>query len=127
METLFDVDAQQLERCKLLKPLLKQSNQLFDKIVFNFPHVGAGEKDEARNVKLNQVLLLRFLRSAQPFLSASVNTGTKESADSDHESLPSDPDSDDETQQAAADSSGVRGSVLLTLFTCKPYDMWTLP
>lgn len=127
METLFDVDAQHLERCRLLKPLLKQPNKLFDKIVFNFPHVGAGEKDEARNVKLNQVLLLRFLRSAQPFLAASVTTDMKESADSDAESLPSDPDSGDESQQAAANSSGVRGSVLVTLFTCKPYDMWTLP
>lgn len=40
----------------------------FDRIIFNFPHVGKGIKDEARNVAENQALLIGFFRSAMPML-----------------------------------------------------------
>ena len=40
----------------------------FDCIVFNFPHVGLGIKDEAVNIQRNAALLLRFLHSAAPLL-----------------------------------------------------------
>merc|ERR1712157_548390 len=36
----------------------------FDRIVFNFPHVGLGIKDQAHNVTANQRLLLGFFRGA---------------------------------------------------------------
>ncbi|GAA97316.1 uncharacterized protein L969DRAFT_87250 [Mixia osmundae IAM 14324] len=62
MTVLFDVDATRLDKCKALK------GKRFDRIVFNFPHTGSGEKDQARNVRTNQVLLLGFLRSAADFL-----------------------------------------------------------
>lgn len=38
-------------------------------MVFNFPHVGMGHKDEGRNVLANQALLIRFLVAVAPCLS----------------------------------------------------------
>ncbi|PWZ02131.1 hypothetical protein BCV70DRAFT_185987 [Testicularia cyperi] len=40
----------------------------WSKVWFGFPHVGAGHKDETRNVLANQLLLLRFLISVAPYL-----------------------------------------------------------
>lgn len=131
--------------------------------MFNYPHVGKcigaskglrcltsyvglGEKDEERNVKLNQILLLRFLRSAKPFLKegTSLSVAGKRKApsgnakpskrqkkgedDGDSEELPSDPEDDDD----ASEDNRVMpldgpGTVLITLFTCKPYCLWSLP
>jgi len=41
----------------------------YDRIIFNFPHAGAGIKDQARNVFTNQQLLLGFFQSSQSLLS----------------------------------------------------------
>jgi 25S rRNA (uracil2634-N3)-methyltransferase len=41
---------------------------LFDLIIFMFPHVGFGIKDQNKNVQENQKLLKRFLVSAKEFL-----------------------------------------------------------
>jgi 25S rRNA (uracil2634-N3)-methyltransferase len=40
----------------------------FDRIVFNFPHCGAGIKDQDVNVRTNQDLLVGFFGSATPLL-----------------------------------------------------------
>lgn len=40
----------------------------WSRIVFNFPHVGKGITDQDRNVRENQVLLLRTLKSVKPLL-----------------------------------------------------------
>ncbi|KAJ1723056.1 hypothetical protein LPJ53_002582 [Coemansia erecta] len=59
----FDVDATSLAQAQVLgdKPR-------FSHIVFNFPHAGAGIKDQARNIACNQTLLMGFFQSAIPFL-----------------------------------------------------------
>lgn len=112
---LFDVDAGALESVKAIK------GKVFDRIVFNYPHVGLGEKDEARNIRFNQALCLRFFRSAAPFLELgamprSVTSGQKrkrvEGLDSDEEELVSQDD---------------RGSILITLRDAKPYSEWNIP
>ncbi|KAJ2779671.1 Meiotic nuclear division protein 1 [Coemansia javaensis] len=61
---LFGVDGTQLARHKRLRA------RRFSRIVFNFPHVGLGIKDQDRNVRANQELLLGFFRSARPLLAA---------------------------------------------------------
>lgn len=112
---LFDVDAGALETVKALK------GKTFNRIVFNYPHVGLGEKDEARNIRFNQTLCLRFFRSAAPFLELgemprSVTSGKKrkrtEGMDSDEEEIASQED---------------RGSILITLRDAKPYSEWNIP
>lgn len=72
---LFGVDAGSLLAHKGLQKVTKsiKSNTYpasWNKIVFNFPHVGAGHKDESRNVLANQLLLIRFLISAAPLLNS---------------------------------------------------------
>ncbi|KAI9209919.1 uncharacterized protein BJ171DRAFT_418261 [Polychytrium aggregatum] len=59
---LFGIDATKLEGYRKLR------NKRFDKIVFNFPHAGAGIKDQDRNIQINQELLSSFFLSALPFL-----------------------------------------------------------
>ncbi|KAJ3169142.1 hypothetical protein HDU88_000934 [Geranomyces variabilis] len=85
----FGVDATALEKWKAGKP--KQ----FSKIVFNFPHVGAGLKDKLRNIDANQSLIHAFLLSACTLL----------------------------TPHPTA-SPPVPGEILITLKTGDPYDLW---
>ncbi|WWD15590.1 hypothetical protein CI109_100012 [Kwoniella shandongensis] len=59
----FGVDAGALEKCKSLGKGRKWS-----RVVFNFPHVGAGITDQDRNILTNQHMLLRMFRSVQPYL-----------------------------------------------------------
>jgi 25S rRNA (uracil2634-N3)-methyltransferase len=56
---LYKVDATKLS----LTPELKSKR--FDKIIFNFPHVGAGIKDQDENIRANQHLLLEFFNESQ--------------------------------------------------------------
>ncbi|KNE56591.1 hypothetical protein AMAG_02385 [Allomyces macrogynus ATCC 38327] len=55
---MYDVDATALDKAALLK------GRTFSKIVFNFPHVGLGIKDQDRNIRANQALILKFLQSS---------------------------------------------------------------
>ncbi|KAK8870116.1 hypothetical protein IAR55_000686 [Kwoniella newhampshirensis] len=59
----FGVDAGALEKCKSLG-----KGRRWSRVVFNFPHVGAGITDQDRNILTNQHMLLRFFRSVQPYL-----------------------------------------------------------
>ncbi|KAI8616555.1 hypothetical protein BC830DRAFT_1117637 [Chytriomyces sp. MP71] len=59
---LHDVDASKLSKTKSLK------GRKFDVIAFNFPHVGAGIKDQDRNIMENQKLIASFITSALAFL-----------------------------------------------------------
>eukprot|EP00158_Paraphelidium_tribonemae_P001474 Partr_v1_DN24433_c1_g1_i1_m66646 putative Domain of unknown function (DUF2431) len=67
---LSGIDGTQLEK------YLKRDNPVdkWEKIVFNFPHVGAGIKDQERNVIANQQLIFKFMESAKHFL-AHPSTG----------------------------------------------------
>eukprot|EP00038_Savillea_parva_P012758 m.206766 g.206766 ORF g.206766 m.206766 type:complete len:289 (-) comp23475_c0_seq1:247-1113(-) len=56
-EVHYRVDATQLHECPHL-------DGPYDTIVFNFPHCGLGIKDKARNVAVNQALVVGFARSA---------------------------------------------------------------
>ncbi|KAI9149750.1 hypothetical protein H9P43_009929 [Blastocladiella emersonii ATCC 22665] len=55
---LFGIDATALNKVPALK------GKTFSKIVFNFPHVGLGIKNQDRNVRANQELLLKFFKSS---------------------------------------------------------------
>ncbi|KAJ3158307.1 hypothetical protein HDU86_003016 [Geranomyces michiganensis] len=87
----FGVDATALEKWKAGKP------KKFSKIVFNFPHVGAGLKDKFRNIEANQSLIHSFLLSACTLLAPH-------------------PTADPPTT----------GEILITLKTGDPYDLWDI-
>jgi 25S rRNA (uracil2634-N3)-methyltransferase len=56
---LFNVDATALSKTSAFK------GKSFDKIIFMFPHVGLGIKDQDRNIFANQELILNFLKEAK--------------------------------------------------------------
>lgn len=61
---LHGIDATKLDKTKYLK----KSGELFDVILFNFPHVGGKSTDVNRQVRFNQELLVKFFGSAMPLL-----------------------------------------------------------
>ncbi|KAJ3291454.1 hypothetical protein HDU79_002384 [Rhizoclosmatium sp. JEL0117] len=65
VKVFHGVDARDLGKTKALK------GKTFDVIVFNFPHVGLGIKDQDRNVMANQDLISGFFESALKFLKPS--------------------------------------------------------
>ena len=140
---LFSVDAANLERTAEVR----SQPGGWTKVVWNFPHAGAGEKDQARNVALNQALLLRFLRSVSPFLAkgptrvaevAKKGKGKgkdKERAaaedEDDEEGLDLDLGSDGEYAfDGRADEDDERearkGTILITLRDAEPYKTWSV-
>jgi 25S rRNA (uracil2634-N3)-methyltransferase len=108
---LFDVDAGALEKCKALR------NKRFSHIVFIYPHVGLGEKDQDRNVALNQTLILRFLKSAAAFLKEPSTSTVL--ADED-------PPSDVDDVAVRTVKTGA-GSIIIALKEGKPYSLWNVP
>lgn len=88
---LYEIDATKLSSLKVFK------NQRFDKIVFNFPHVGAGIKDQDRNIRSNQVMLKDFFYNAADLLSS---------------------------RQVFNDMND--GEIMVTLKSGNPYDLWDI-
>ena len=95
---LFDVNAMDLAQCKPLK------NRLFHKIIFNFPHIGLGIKDQTRNIVANQELLLHFFHSARPYL---AKAKSEKDSDWTHGSEPS-----------------IQGEIHVTIKSGNPYELW---
>jgi 25S rRNA (uracil2634-N3)-methyltransferase len=99
----FAVDA-----TKLSATLPKQwKGLLFSKIIFNHPHVGAGIKDQDRNVRTNQQLLVDFFKSASGHLV--LPTTENLVLDLEDDAIPV-----------------VQGQIIVTLKQGKPYDLWDL-
>ncbi|GAA5914214.1 25S rRNA (uracil2634-N3)-methyltransferase [Sporobolomyces salmoneus] len=107
----------------------------FDKIVFNFPHVGQGITDQDRNIRTNQTLLLDFYLSASQLLrnGASHLASASKSSSSRLSRSPSPPTLLDEslslpsldpTQLPPPPPPKTRGTILVTLRTQPPYSLW---
>ncbi|KAI8050659.1 uncharacterized protein B0P05DRAFT_480353 [Gilbertella persicaria] len=99
---LFDVDATDFPK------EIKKSK--YTKIVFNFPHAGAGIKDQDRNVIANQKLLNGFFDAASPLLSKSTDQPVETS---DH-------------LRIEDDGPIPEGEIHVTLKTVKPYNLWAV-
>jgi hypothetical protein len=63
---VFEVDAATLHSALAGADLIPAER--FDRIVFNFPHVGSGEQDKEKAVAENQALLIQFLSQTLPLL-----------------------------------------------------------
>ncbi|EON65922.1 hypothetical protein W97_05164 [Coniosporium apollinis CBS 100218] len=62
MSVLYGVDATKLGKRRELR------GKEWDRVVFNFPHVGGKSRDVNRQVRYNQELLVAFFRAALPLL-----------------------------------------------------------
>ncbi|RXK38696.1 hypothetical protein M231_04006 [Tremella mesenterica] len=70
----FEVDSTNLEKCKRI------GKGKWSKVIFNFPHAGAGITDQDRNILSNQHLLLGTFRSVHPFLTSSSSSSSSSSS-----------------------------------------------
>lgn len=113
---LCGVDATKLGACKALR------GRLYDRIVWNFPHVGKGIADQDRNVLENQKTLLAFLAAMPPLLEHGAfprpHSSRKEQRQPD-EDRDRDQDEDEDMQDEKT-----RGTVLVTLRDSPPYTLW---
>ncbi|KAI8970364.1 hypothetical protein BDF20DRAFT_980148 [Mycotypha africana] len=85
----------------------------YTKIVFNFPHAGAGIKDQDRNVLANQKLLKAFFDSVEPLLSKAGEVQEVLNVANDKDT-------------AGGDELIPDGEIHVTLKTCKPYNLWAI-
>ncbi|CAE6499076.1 unnamed protein product [Rhizoctonia solani] len=119
---LFGVDARHLDKTFPLK-----TSKKWDKIVWNFPHVGLSIADQDRNIAANQSTLLGFLASVKPYLaegdvpdSNAKGKGVKKGEDVS--------DEDEESMTLVREGKHkMAGSVLVTLREQEPYTLWDLP
>ncbi|KAI9322748.1 hypothetical protein BX666DRAFT_1898086 [Dichotomocladium elegans] len=125
---LFGIDGTQLEKYKLVK------KNKYTKIIFNFPHAGAGIKDQDHNVRSNQALLNSFFASAAPLLSERGQIRRHQSILDLKEEEVLDED-EKEIRALIAEEEGrwegkeeeeplPDGEIHITIKTCKPYDLW---
>ncbi|CAG8451442.1 6712_t:CDS:2 [Ambispora leptoticha] len=99
---LFEIDGTLLEKYKVLK------GKRFDKIIFNFPHVGMGIKDKDRNILANQKLLQGFFSSSSKFLKSSVLHPAEDVADGEiHVTMKTGPPYDEWNIRKIAKSTGI--------------------
>lgn len=123
---LFGIDARQLDKT------FGKSGKKWDKVVWNFPHVGLGIADRDRNVVANQNVLLGFLKSVKGVLQEGVVPGLHKTGKGkgkgrvEDEVQFSDDDDDVESgrEPGLGDGEKRAGSVLVTLREQEPYTLW---
>ena len=109
---LFGIDATCLEKCKELK------GRRFNRIIFNFPHTGAGIKDEERNIAHNQEMLKKFFACSARFLS-NGESFFKSFSINDDRALPL-------INMEAVEDDEERGEIHVTLKMGNPYEKWNI-
>jgi 25S rRNA (uracil2634-N3)-methyltransferase len=97
----------------------------YNKIVFNFPHVGGLSTDVNRQVRANQELLVAFFKSCQPLLASKSNpVRDRLSEESDIENQYDDLGSD-QIQEDSRDAQAT-GQIIISLFGGEPYSLWNI-
>ncbi|PWN25355.1 hypothetical protein BDZ90DRAFT_234199 [Jaminaea rosea] len=154
----FGVDAAAPLRDVLIKKWCDPSGPTkgFTKVWWGFPHAGGGEKDEARNVAANQLMLCRAFVGLRGVMRRGgkrpryARKGVKgkgkgpkqpqgdEEEDAEDADFPlSDEDEDEPTAFSGTSTSAypprplppshLASSLLITLRPVKPYTLWSLP
>lgn len=139
---VFEMDGTKLHLQKNRSALKKAiDDRLVTKIVFNFPHTGAGIKDRDRNIKDQQLLLRDFLSSSTQFLrdqgppsirrgkhllgrSAIIRSKNSPLSNDDKDAAGIDRDSDSEHE--IEKEKAVVSEILITVWVGDPYDDWNV-
>lgn len=138
---VFGVDGGALEKSKEVG-----KGHRYSRVVFNFPHVGKGITDQDRNVRANQEMLLRTMRSVSPLLTigpsafplVEVKKGGKKKlvakavkrkvfkteVDSDDEAMDEEGEKADAIAPASFMPPNREGTLLITLLDQMPYTLW---
>ncbi|KAH7338577.1 hypothetical protein B0J17DRAFT_657689 [Rhizoctonia solani] len=122
---LFGVDARHLDKTFPLK-----ASKQWDKVVWNFPHVGLSIADQDRNIAANQSTLLGFLASVKPYLAEGAIPGpdAKGKGNKKEEDVSDEDQDEDEGMMSIQERKHkMAGSVLITLREQEPYTLWDLP
>lgn len=130
----FDVDAGALHKCDMVTGTDRNDQRRWSKVWFGFPHVGAGHKDEHRNILANQLLILRFLISVAPYLTkgplpdmiqGKKKRATSEDDDDEEEDIERINDTPDVSNSSVPPKR--QGTVLITIRNVVPYTLWNIP
>ena len=108
------------------KPIRRKAP--YNKIVFNFPHVGGLSKDVNRQVRANQELLVAFFESCRPLLANKSNPVPsdryKAPERSNHEEIYEGSNSDQDQEES--ENARATGEVIVSLFDGEPYTLWNI-
>ncbi|KAI7822791.1 hypothetical protein BX661DRAFT_124512, partial [Kickxella alabastrina] len=117
-EVLFGVDGTALDKVEELK------GRSFSHIVFNFPHAGAGIKDQTKNILTNQVLMMGFFESSVSFLHKGTAVAVAVKPGQIHVALKSGPPYSHWNIRQLAKDSGLmsRGSVVFDFSAFPGYE-----
>ncbi|CEP61344.1 25S rRNA (uracil2634-N3)-methyltransferase LALA0_S03e00760g [Lachancea lanzarotensis] len=99
----------------------KWATKPLEGILFNFPHTGKGIKDQDKNIRDHQELVLGFLQSCKQFFKAVNQTAISGSTSNFSQGYTM----NDEAATNKVSSEGY-GKVFLTVFTGEPYDSWQI-
>ncbi len=102
----------------------------FNRIIFNFPHVGGLSTDVNRQVRANQELLVGFFCACRPLLASrsrparAVGGGGRDrerdaSGGEEHED-------EDEDEGEEEEKARTTGQVIISLFDGEPYSLWNI-
>ena len=116
---LFEIDARKMHTGRALK------NKRFSRIIFNFPHVGSGIKDQDRNIIANQTLLKEFFLSAASLL---ATDGPFYSLRTYNTSKPYNDDltSTDYIADQGFHQLNEEPEIHVTIWQGSPYDLWDI-
>lgn len=92
-------------------------NKPLQNIMFNFPHTGRGIKDQDRNIKEHQELVLGYFQSGKKLLNLINSEVGKEAM----HSIQGYAVSPDEKSVGGRDNCG---KIIISIFTGEPYDSW---
>ncbi|CUS24018.1 LAQU0S13e01442g1_1 [Lachancea quebecensis] len=89
-------------------------------IMFNFPHTGKGIKDQDRNIRDHQELILAFFRSSKEFFKQINQNASAASLDKFGQGYSL------KGREDSTSSSENKGNVLISVFNGEPYDSWQI-
>ncbi|CAR25041.1 25S rRNA (uracil2634-N3)-methyltransferase [Lachancea thermotolerans CBS 6340] len=127
-KVFFKIDATNLIKSfKLSKKTTWQkivSSELASKglqnIMFNFPHTGKGIKDQDRNIRDHQELILAFFRSSKEFFKQINQNLSSAILDKFAQGYTL------KSQENGTPASDSQGKVLISVFNGEPYDSWQI-
>ncbi len=108
------------------KPIRRKAP--YNKIVFNFPHVGGLSTDVNRQVRANQELLVAFFESCRPLLASKSKPVPFDRYEDFDKSNPeeSDEGSNSDQDQEGTENPRATGEVIVSLFDGEPYTLWNI-